>query len=53
MNYIRSWTTLDKTRDIQHAYDTELTLAAAPLALVLDTVFPNLVNFPRDLGFLG
>ena len=34
MNYIRGWTALDKTRDIQHKYDTELTLAATPAALV-------------------
>ena len=34
MNYIRGWTQLNKARDIQHAYTTELTLAATPTALV-------------------
>ncbi len=34
MNYIRGWTQLNKNRDIQHAYTTELTLAATPAALV-------------------
>jgi hypothetical protein len=34
MNYIRGWTQLNKARDIQHSYTTELTLAATPAALV-------------------
>ncbi|MEO8526089.1 MAG: DUF1800 family protein [Caldimonas sp.] len=34
MNYVRGWTQLNKTRDIQHDYTTELTLAATPAALV-------------------
>ncbi len=34
MNYIRGWTTLSAARDIQHKYDTEVTLAATPSALV-------------------
>ena len=34
MNYIRGWTTLSAARDIQQKYDTEVTLAATPSALV-------------------
>ncbi|HZV93537.1 MAG TPA: hypothetical protein VFF72_09985, partial [Caldimonas sp.] len=34
MNYIRSWTTLDATRDIQQDYSAEKALAETPDALV-------------------
>ena len=34
MNYIRTWTALNTTRDIQHKYDTEKALAQTPAALV-------------------
>ncbi|MEO5882343.1 MAG: DUF1800 family protein [Caldimonas sp.] len=34
MNYIRNWTSLNATRDIQHKYDAEVALAATPAALV-------------------
>ena len=34
MNYIRAWTQLNTTRDIQHNYDAEMALAATPDALV-------------------
>jgi uncharacterized protein (DUF1800 family) len=34
MNYIRTWTQLDKTRDIQHDYTTEVGLAQTPSDLV-------------------
>ncbi|MGZ5132608.1 MAG: DUF1800 family protein, partial [Caldimonas sp.] len=34
MNYIRTWTTLNNTRDIQQKYDAEVALAATPDALV-------------------
>jgi uncharacterized protein (DUF1800 family) len=34
MNYIRAWTTLDKTRDIQQDYTAEQALAETPDALV-------------------
>ncbi len=34
LNYIRGWTQLNTTRDIQHSYDTEIGLAATPTALV-------------------
>ena len=34
MNYIRNWTTLNATRDIQHKYDAEQKLADTPTALV-------------------
>ena len=34
MNYIRAWVQLDKTRDIQHSYTTEVGLAASPGDLV-------------------
>jgi uncharacterized protein (DUF1800 family) len=33
-NYIRTWTQIDKTRDIQHDYATELALATVPADLV-------------------
>jgi len=34
MNYIRTWTPLNATRDIQHKYDAEMALASTPAALV-------------------
>ncbi|MGZ5236996.1 MAG: DUF1800 domain-containing protein [Caldimonas sp.] len=34
MNYIRTWTTLNNTRDIQQKYDAEVALAATPDSLV-------------------
>ena len=34
MNYIRTWTTLNNTRDIQHKYDAEVALATTPPELV-------------------
>ncbi len=34
LNYIRAWTSLSTTRDIQHNYDAEIALAATPTALV-------------------
>ena len=34
MNYIRGWTALNTTRDIQHKYDAEMKLAETPDALV-------------------
>jgi hypothetical protein len=33
-NYIRTWTTLNATRDITHEYTAELALAETPAALV-------------------
>jgi uncharacterized protein (DUF1800 family) len=34
LNYIRGWTQLDTTRDIQHGYEAEVALATTPGALV-------------------
>jgi uncharacterized protein (DUF1800 family) len=34
MNYIRGWTQLNTTRDIQHNYDAEMKVAQTPAALV-------------------
>ncbi|MEP7301922.1 MAG: DUF1800 family protein [Caldimonas sp.] len=34
MNYIRAWTPIDKTRDIQHNYDAELAVAGSTTELV-------------------
>ena len=34
MNYVRTWTQLNATRDIQHKYDAEIALASNPAALV-------------------
>ncbi len=34
LNYIRGWTQLNTTRDIQHGYEAEVALATTPVALV-------------------